>query len=514
MDTQPRQNTRPAHQQAIAQPRLRVVGQLTLLRDPVDALTLLMSVVTDNTRYLVLDLDRTIHRGWNLGELLGWDVIAWHHFGDALLDMDQPTRAPGRFHLDATKPRQLAQYLAAGVRRWANPGSRYFLGVKAGTKLPWTRRLTHHRYGPDPVAAVQTLPRVVAMHHLSEVPLKTLHALANRIWDRHAADQVFLRSDFDALRRRFPNLKIILSSASPQPMVDVAKARLGVDDALFSSIELHDGYLSAPYRVDLRYGMRGLPRRIAGPARIAHNAGRLKIPRLKARYPDIADGSAECVGITDTGYGEDHDWANHFTRVVDVNSDHPFAPIVPRDSPLRAIWSARLLTAQERGLIAARRSGATGGPATDIVSGAISLDPAMQRSRLQARLAELETLATACIEARDAIAEPSRQLALELAQVRRQCEDAAERFNAATGAEDLRTRQRVYDELMTLSGQEQGLVDQLAVLRRPLSALVCRFNDAKALSRRLLATPWPQEVRRSFALSLPSYGLPGLRAPA
>jgi hypothetical protein len=54
------------------------------------------------------------------------------------------------------------------------------------------------------------------------------------------------------------------------------------------------------------------------------------------------------VGITDTGYGEDHCWAQHLAQVVDVNSTAPFPPIVESGSPLRSVHSAALLTRAER----------------------------------------------------------------------------------------------------------------------------------------------------------------------
>ena len=38
-------------------------------------------VLTPNTRYLVLDLDRTIHLGRDLGQDLGWELCAYEGYG-------------------------------------------------------------------------------------------------------------------------------------------------------------------------------------------------------------------------------------------------------------------------------------------------------------------------------------------------------------------------------------------------------------------------------------------------
>src|SRR5690606_792344 len=71
------------------------------------------------------------------------------------------------------------------------------------------------------------------------------------------------------------------------------------------------------------------------------------------RYPDLCDEGVVTVGITDTGYGEDHCWAEFFSRVVDINSDTPFPPIAPAGSPLVEVHSASVLSRKERRLRAA-----------------------------------------------------------------------------------------------------------------------------------------------------------------
>ena len=54
------------------------------------------------------------------------------------------------------------------------------------------------------------------------------------------------------------------------------------------------------------------------------------------------------MGVSDTSRGEDHCWAQHFTRVVDINSPTPFPVIVSSDSPLLEVHSATVLTRNER----------------------------------------------------------------------------------------------------------------------------------------------------------------------
>ena len=84
-------------------------------------------------------------------------------------------------------------------------------------------------------------------------------------------------------------------------------------------------------------GVNVLPRRIAPPSTLRINSSYTKIEGLLARYPDLCDPGVITVGMTDTGYGEDHCWAEFFTHVVDVNSDTPFGP----SSPSRPSASSR-----------------------------------------------------------------------------------------------------------------------------------------------------------------------------
>ncbi len=449
----------------------RPVDTIHIHRQPIDAPTLLAALVQDSTRYLVLDLDRTIHRGWNIGELLGWEIIAWHHFGDVLLENGQPGRQATKLHLDFAQPWTLLRYLARGAQLWTVPGLRYLFSVKLASRKAWSRRLAHRLYGPEPVGTRQAIPRVVAMHHFSEVPIETSRTLARRVWERHSADQVILRDDLDQLRARFPRLKIILSSASPQPVLDVAKVLLNVDDVIFTTIALHDGSMAAPYRVDMRYGMAGLPERLAGPSALVHNSGKNKMRALQERYPDIADGSAECVGVTDTGYGEDHDWANHFTRVADINSGHPFSPLVTHASPLREVWSAQVTTRGER---------AVGGSVAEPVARRFGTETL--RTRFASDLATAQSLHERAARQRRDVAPKVTALADALRVHLAAIDGAVGRYNAG----GVVMRQTVHDELLRLCREEDELLARLAMTQRPLSSTVCALRDVLAGARRRL----------------------------
>jgi hypothetical protein len=89
------------------------------------------------------------------------------------------------------------------------------------------------------------------------------------------------------------------------------------------------------------------PAHIAPPSRVRINSSHAKIEGLLSQFPDLADPSTISVGITDTGYGEDHCWGEWLTHVCDLNSDSPFSPVVGTGSPLREVHSAHVLTRDE-----------------------------------------------------------------------------------------------------------------------------------------------------------------------
>jgi len=296
---------------------LRLVDRVVLHEGPIEFATLAERLLTRRARYLVLDLDRTLHLGRNMGELLGWEIGALHAFGAEELAKMEPDRHTGRLLFDRRRVRGSLRYLRHGVENWGRPGLEYLVWGKLAAKSDWLSAWTYRRFGPEPVRAVQRIPQDTLLRLMADVPEATLRKLAERVWDRHEPDQVIRREDLDRVRAQCPNLEILITSASPRVVVEVARERLGADYAEGSE---------------------------AGRV----NSGPTKIARLAVRFPDALRPEVETVGITDTGYGEDHSWADHFTRVADVNSDSPFPPFVAATSPLEAVHSAELLTRLER----------------------------------------------------------------------------------------------------------------------------------------------------------------------
>jgi len=273
-------------------------------------------VVTEKTRYLVLDLDRTIHLGRDLGQDLGWELCAYEGYGSEHFETIEGRQQSGRFLLDWAHPHKTARYLTRSLRIWAYPGVYYGFWAKAAARIDWLRRRGFQRFVSDPARAAQRLPQLTLLRHLETAPHEVLRRLAQQIWRRHRPDQVIEREDLAWVRSRWPQVEVVLSSASPRPTVEVAGEALGVDHIHYSTLD-----------------------------RI--NSGEAKIERLRELCARVGDPEVEIVGISDTSRGEDHCWAQHFTRVVDINSPTPFPAIVSSDSPLLEVHSATLLTRHE-----------------------------------------------------------------------------------------------------------------------------------------------------------------------
>jgi hypothetical protein len=283
-------------------------------------------VLSPSTRYLVLDLDRTIHLGRDLGQDLGWELCAYEGYGGEHFESIEARQQSGRFLLDWAHPAKTALYLARSMKIWAYPGLYYGLWGKAAARLDWLRRRGFRRFVSDPLRAAQRLPQLTLLRHLETTPHEVLRKLAQRVWDRHQPDQVVDRQDLDWIRARWPQVEIVLSSASPRATVEVAGEALGVDHIHYSTLD--------------------------------HiNSGEAKIARLRELCDQVGKPDVEIVGISDTSRGEDHCWAHHFTRVVDINSPTPFPAIVSSDSPLREVHSAIVLTKHERARRADGESG-------------------------------------------------------------------------------------------------------------------------------------------------------------
>jgi hypothetical protein len=274
-------------------------------------------VLTPKTRYLVLDLDRTIHLGRDLGQDLGWELCAYQGYGREHFGRIEDRQESGKFLLDWDHPRKTARYLARSLKIWAYPGAYYGLWGKAASRLDWLRRRGFRHFVGDPARAAQRVPQLTLLRHLQTTSEEVLHRLAQHVWHRHEPDQVIDREDLAWIHAEWPQLEVVLSSASPRATVQVAGEALGVDHIHYSTLE-------------------------------QINSGEAKIKRLRELCEGVGDPGVEIVGISDTSRGEDHCWAQHFTRVVDINSPTPFPAIVSSDSPLLEVHSATLLTKHER----------------------------------------------------------------------------------------------------------------------------------------------------------------------
>jgi hypothetical protein len=342
---------------------MRVVDRFVDHGAPLSFRELCASVLEPKPDYLVLDLDKTTHLGRNLGELLAWELCAYEAYGES--GTESPVRRwfGGRVLVDWSRPGQLVRYLGSGARMWASPGIHYLVWGKLASRIPSLRGLAYRRFGPHPISAVQQRPQTVALRHLATADDALLPKLARSVWRRHAADQVISREDLDWVRDQCPGIEIILSSASPKSMLDVAVEELGADRATYSTA-----------------------------TRI--NSGTAKIEQLREICPRLFAPDVNVVAITDTSYGEDHCWTEHFSCVVDINSPTPFSPIVPQASPARAVHSATVLTREEqRGrnngdadYLDARRKG-------HVPREKIELDREGLRTRLGDVLAEINQLA-------------------------------------------------------------------------------------------------------------------------
>lgn len=353
------------------------------------------AAVPPSTRFIVLDLDRTLHLARNTGEYLGWELGAYHSYGPAHLDRVEATRTTSRFLVSRKEPIASSRYFLRGCRAWAYPGLFYLLWGRMAGRLESSRRLRHRWFGAEPFTAIQAMPILALLHELGGVSVPTAAGLAERLLRRFEGDQVFDRDDIAWLRARCPEARIILSSASPRPTVEAAARLLGIDDWECAEIEIHEDCYSSPFHLSPLFLHDGMPPRISPPSRYRLNAGRAKVSRLLERYPAMADPANEVVGISDTWHGEDHCWADHFTRVIDVNSTSPFPPLVVADSPIREIHSAQVLTRDERARRASgqphyldpRRAGRFSAPiAADVSAAEIA-------TGLAAIAAEIETYA-------------------------------------------------------------------------------------------------------------------------
>ena len=463
--------------------RMRLVSRTVLHGRPMDFRELARRAIPERTRYVVFDLDNTFHLGRNMGELLGWELSAADGYGAERLATLEATRRKARFLVDWSTPSALVRYAVKSTRIWALPGLFYFVWGKLAHRSALGRRLRFRRFGTEPVRAVQGVPQTALLHQLAGKSVEEVRSHARRVWNRYASDLVVDADDVAWLRARCPGVRIIISSASPTPLLEVAREALGVDEVIGSTTALHEGALSAPFWLDrVLFGAR-LPKHLSPPSRVAINGSHAKIAALRERFPAMFDEGAFSVGITDTGYGEDHCWASHFSRVIDVNSTAPFSPVVPASSPIDEIHSASLLTRSERNAHAkgntnffdSRRKGVPNESAR-----------VLEGADLEALLRETLGRANALAEARaarvPAVLGKTSAVRADIQATLARVEQLVLRYNAAVGD----AKSAVVTELRRTLGALERLVDLRARLERPLAEATYALATELERARQLL----------------------------
>ncbi len=496
-----------------AAPRTRPVARWRAHGAPLDVRELFLRAVPSSTRVLVLDLDRTIHLGRNMGELLGWEIVAHLGYGPAYLAEREATRAMrprGRVFLDLARPLAALKYLSVGASLWAPPGLFYFVWGKLASRSPTLRRAAFRRFGPEAVRAVQRVPQHALLHQIASLPSAVVRELATRVLLRYQDDQVIDAADVAWLRARCPGIRVVISSASPRPIVEAAAALLGIDEVVCTELEETEERASAPCDRSSMGRPRGEPARISRASRQRINAGPAKLEALVARFPELRDPAVESVGVTDTGYGEDHSWTELFRTVIDVNSDAPFPPVVAAGSPTRAIHSAALLTHAER----AARAESDRAKAPGVTRLAARLAP-----RRRAVLPELELSAPEILAQLgplageiEAISRSIEACAWELEADRAEAraalvalepaiDAAVDRYNAAPPAAPPAARHAALADLERLLDQRNAREADIVAVERPLSARAYELAVALERAREAVAIP-PDGVPQRLAAGL------------
>ena len=421
-------------------PRTRLVESFWIAREPIAFRELCERAVPPDTRLLVLDLDRTLHLGRNMGELLGWEISAYRGYGPEYLTELEPRRRSGRMFIDLSHPLGALRYLWKSFWVWGPPGLFYLLWCKIAARVDLLRRRSYLRFGPEPVQAVQRVPQYVLFRQMASLPDALVRELAARVWARYRQDLIVEREDLEWLRERCPGIRIVLSSASPRQVAETASAALGIDEVIGSSW----------HRI---------------------NGGRAKLDELRARHPDLLGApGVTTVGMSDTGYGEDHCWTEAFTHLVDVNSSTGFPPIISAGSPLRAIFSAQILTRAERE--ARARGEAWLDPRRGrVAGGTLELDA----PELEALLAPLRAAVDRLARELDA---RQRQIAGVLERARERCADVDRALETAAMAIAARGPSPA---LLGALAERRSAELQLARLARPVSEVA--FAMARTLER-------------------------------
>ncbi len=457
---------------------LRVVDRFFIGRDALTAEELLAQVVDSDTKYLVLDLDKTIHRKRNMGELLGWELNAYRSYGQHYQELSQRRYRNKKLVFLWHHPWGLLKYIWRGLRLWAYPGLYYLFYAKLFFKNPFSRAWVYRRFGPDPVAMIQDFPRQVLLHEISSVSKATLRILSENLWLRFADQQVFERRHFEALKQQYPGLRTVLSSASPEVVLQVAQEKLAVDHIHYTAIEASDAYYYPPLSFLRSLYRFWRPSMFARPESLEANASLHKVQKLSEAFDDFLDPKTIKVGITDTSHGEDFYWTTVFTKLVDVNSPQPFSPIVVQESPLQDLISCRLITAKEAQQAFARQ------PCSEFKSRFLRL----QRSDLEHLLAVIikrcQMNYSQYVHAFFALRPELDRWIFEGQALQQQVSRLVCCYNRASHPSH---KERYFSELSKALHREQQAYQRLLMRMRPLSEERRRYLDELIEARRNLS---------------------------
>ena len=462
---------------------LRVINRLTIHGEPLSFRELCKRTIPEDTDYLVLDVDHTTHLHRNLGELLGWEICAERAYGKETLDQINLHREPGRFLLLKNKPLDCLRYLTRAAHDWALPGLFYLVWAKWLTKLKSTRPLAYLRFGVEPRQGIQAVPQHKLLEQLCELPLSTLRHMADRVWERHHDDQVVTREDLTWLRERCPGLTIILSSASPQPVLEAAARHLDVDHIFYTRVEEHQGFLSHPASA---YGRSSgkIPRRISPLEKQQVNSRETKVKELEKRFPDIFKPWTRSVGVTDTGYGEDHCWANHFDIVMDINSTDPFPPIVETSSPCQHIHSAEVLSRKEHAAVCmGLRSYRDKRRPLDASPGAQEFCARDLENIIGQQLAKLNRLRATFKKREFTLNQQISPVTQNLRQAQVQLNRIVNEFNCTVGPE----KKRLFSTFRQNVRAAQRISSRITKHLRPLALLNCQISNVLEETRLALS---------------------------
>ena len=190
------------------------------------------------------------------------------------------------------------------------------------------------------------------------------------------------------------------------------------------------------------------------------------------------------MGITDTGYGEDHCWANHFDVVIDINSTDPFPPLVKTNSPCQEIHSAEVLSQKEK---AAKTMGLK-----DYRDPRRHCEPLRQtrvfkteelQERLATQLHALNRLTRRFKEREHAISHELTPFTRHLSEANSQLERVVTEFNCSVGPE----KKRMFSTFRSHARAAQRISSRVTKRLRPLSLLSCRISNVLEETRLALS---------------------------